>query len=438
MNSFAKTLDFLENPPRVFPLILGALVLATCMFYFALGIVYATKLTPSAKPTLEMKGEAFLQTYVTWGTANEADDALNNRTAIEVLKTGVPRTISGALFLHCPAYSYFVAACYWVGGIRLLSVAAPHAVLGGLICLLLGLTARNAAPQHKELASVFVAFLVLIDARLAMYVGYIFPTMLLMFWFSLALFEVTRLETVRGILLFVLGMVFGTYTQAAFFVVSVPSSLWLLVYSFKMKNRAMLSGALCILGFALLKVGLGLADRPTARSDFQHQADRATAWIFNNPYYDYMSWKSMWEWKRSQPPTEEQTIRYNEYLDRAGNRPMRATWLWISENPTRYATLCFVRLKSELGPFTGQMSLRNRAISTVIWLLIFPAGFYGLGAHRHHHLTHLAIVVVLATTAFGTFVTEEPYLRYRMPMDLVLLLYAGLGYAFLVGKFRSL
>ena len=91
--------------------------------------------------------------------------------------------------------------------------------------------------------------------------------------------------------------------------------------------------------------------------------------------------------------------------------------------------LCFVRLKSELGPFTGQMSPRNRQISSVIWLLIFPAGFYGLWTYRHQQLTHLAMVIVLAVMAFGTLVIEEPYLRYRMPVDLLLTVFAGVAYA---------
>ena len=151
-------------------------------------------------------------------------------------------------------------------------------------------------------------------------------------------------------------------------------------------------------------------------------------WFANNPQYESMTWRSWWEWQHSEPPTEEQTSRYNEYLTRADNRPMRAVWFWISENPSKYATLCFVRLKSELGPFTGQMSARNRAISSAIWLLIFPAGFYGLWTHRRHQVTHLAIVIVLAVTAFGTFVIEEPYLRYRMPVDLLLTVFAGAAY----------
>ena len=428
-------MDSNTKSPRAFPAILGSLALVTCILYFALGILYATKLTPSTKVSLALKDDMFLQAFQTWGMVHESDSALINRTAVEILKTGVPRTISGALYFHAPAYSYFLAACYAVGGVRLLSVAVPQAVLGGLICLLLALTARRLAPHYQQLAALFTAILVLVNVRLAMYVGYVNPTIPLMFLLALALWGSTRLETVWGIALFTVGMVLGTYTQAAFFVVAVAAAAWLLARSRKIKSGAALVGALCIVGFAILKVALGLLDRPAANYDFQHEAGRSMMWFANNPQYDYMTWRSWWEWQGKQPPTEEQMSRYNEYLARANNRPMHATWLWISENPARYATLCVVRLKSELGPFTGQMSPRNRKVSSVIWLLIFPAGYYGLWKYRHHELTHLAIMIVLAVTAFGTFVIEELYLRYRLPVDLVLTLFAGVAYSDLVSRF---
>ena len=65
-----------------------------------------------------------------------------------------------------------------LGGVRLISVAIPQAALAGFTCLLIGLAAFRAAPQRKELAAVLASCLVLINLRLAMYVGYISPTAL--------------------------------------------------------------------------------------------------------------------------------------------------------------------------------------------------------------------------------------------------------------------
>jgi hypothetical protein len=305
MNSPTRPCDQLSANPRAFNAALGTLALVTFVFYLALGLYYATNLIPSNKTSLALRGEAYLNSFPTWGTVRETDSAIANRTAIEILKAGVPRTISGRLFLHSPVYSYFVAACYWVGGIRLLSVAIPQAILGGLICLLLAVTVCRIAPQHQQVAALCTAALVLVNVRLAMYVAYIIPAIPLMFLLALALFCATRLDTARGSTGFALAMILGTYTQAAFFVAAVPAAAWILVSSWKHKRRAPLVGAVCIIFFAILKVALGLIDQPTANYDFQHDADRSMVWFANNPQYDNFTWRSWWEWQHKQPPTQE-------------------------------------------------------------------------------------------------------------------------------------
>jgi hypothetical protein len=39
-----------------------------------------------------------------------------------------------------------------------------------------------------------------------------------------------------------------------------------------------------------------------------------------------------------------------------------------------------------------------------------------------------ALFVLIAVFTFATFVTEEPYLRYRLPVDLLLTAFAGRSY----------
>jgi len=74
------------------------------------------------------------------------------------------------------------------------------------------------------------------------------------------------------------------------------------------------------------------------------------------------------------------------------------------------------------------MSPRNRLISTVVWLLIFPAGLYGLWQSRGNMSAQFALFVLIAEFTFATFITEEPYLRYRLPVDLLLTAFAGFSY----------
>jgi hypothetical protein len=75
------------------------------------------------------------------------------------------------------------------------------------------------------------------------------------------------------------------------------------------------------------------------------------------------------------------------------------------------------------------MSPRNRMISLTIWLLIFPAGFYGWWLSRKLPVSHFSIAVIATLTIFGALVIVEWYLRYRFPVELLMTVYAGIGYS---------
>src|SRR5438552_3941544 len=105
-------------------LILFLLALATFMVYLALGVYYSTgSITPSRTLKTELTGDAYLRAFPGWNDRLEFDDAAYNRAAVEILSHGVPRDHTGSLFLYAPVYAYFLAGCYWIGGLRLFSVA---------------------------------------------------------------------------------------------------------------------------------------------------------------------------------------------------------------------------------------------------------------------------------------------------------------------------
>ena len=174
---------------------------------------------------------------------------------------------------------------------------------------------------------------------------------------------------------------------------------------------------------------------PGSATEANRVADRGGVfWTSNNPYYDGMRPWSLWEWRTENAwstwkMSEEEHNRYLTYLDRSGQNELRATLLWIRENPAHYLWVCLVRLRTEFGPYTGAMSPRNRLISTAVWLLVFPAGFYGLWQSRREATGQWVLFVVIAVFTFATLVSEEPYLRYRMPVDLLLTVFAGMTYS---------
>lgn len=411
------------------------LAVATSAVHLVFGVFYLTRIwSNDQRPSLTATGVDYLRSFPGWDSDNELDSAGNNRAAMSVLHTGVPRSREGILFLRAPVYAYFVAASYAVGGVRLLSIAVTQAILSGLVCLFLGLAARRMTGGHW-LSGIAPPLLYFINLRVAMYTSYVIPLILPLFFTAVILWAATRPADGTQVAWITASVLLGVYSQAAFFVVGFAVAVWLAWRYVCSKHNRNLVGAALILVFIGIKFPVTWLDAGGKGYDPARQADRGgTLWLANNPYYESMKPWSQWElrelnpwstWKRS----DREQKRYEDYLARGNGSELKAALLWMRENPVHYATLCAVRLRTELGPYTGQMSPRNRQISTVIWLLIFPAGFYGLWKARAQPMTGLAVLIILAVFGFNTLFIEEPYLRYRMPVDLTLTLFAGVGYA---------
>jgi 4-amino-4-deoxy-L-arabinose transferase-like glycosyltransferase len=414
--------------------VLAGLSVATVVFHLAFGLYYATRTEHLvSQPTLRLQGEEYLRSFAGWGQLHESDAASYNYVATEILRTGVARTRSGALYLHAPAYAYFLAASYKLGGVRLLSVAVPNALLAGWTCWLLGMAAWRLAPRHNEWAACVAGGLFFVNLRIAMYVGYVSPTHLLLFLTALALWAATRGNTPTGVFGFAAALGAGILTQAAFFVTAAAGGVWAMARGCRDRHRAWVGAGVAVVAVAGLKVVINQLGGATT-TDHLRQSARGVLWEANNPHYESMTLWSLWERRPGNPWTKwtaspAEAARHGQYLERAGNDKARAGWLWVRENPGHYARLCLVRLRTTLGPFTGQMSPRNRMISTVFWLLIFPAGYWALWRRRQEAVAQLGWLILAAVTVFETLVLADWYLRYRLPVDLLMMVFAAQTYA---------
>ena len=407
----------------------AVLGIACGLIHLVVGLYYATRLSSQTQhPTLATHGDVYLASFTSWNTDLEQDAAGFNRTALSILTRGLPYSRQGTLILRTAVYSYFVAGCYAIGGIRLLPVAIAQAILSGLTCCILALATSGLFP--KNAAAPWVAGgLYLVNLRVAMYVGYVVPLVPTLLFTTVALWAATQITTSRTSVWFVASLILGTYTSSTFFVVATTGALWLL------QRRRSITGFVIITSFVALKFILTWSNAAGSAAEANRQADRGGIfWRSNNPYYEGMRPWSLWEWRAENvwstwKMSEEEHNRHTSYLDRSGQNELRATLLWIRENPANYVWVCLARLRTEFGPYTGEMSPRNRLISTVIWLLIFPAGFYGLWHSRRDETGQWVLFAVVAVFTFATFVSEEPYLRYRMPVDLLLTAFASLPYS---------
>lgn len=417
----------------------GSIVVCIALAHFAYGIWFWTSSPTNApKASLKLNGDAFLESFPGWNTDEERDQAAYNRSAIEVLRTGIPRYRSGEFFDHAPAYAYFLAMCYWIGGIRLLSVVIPQALLSGLTGLLLARTAYKLSSHLALVAAAIAALLVFVNVRLASFVGTISTATLVVALHAFAFYLAAELGKPGTVALFTGAVILGVYTTASYFLVGCAAVLWLLWRFIRTKRVAYCVGAAAI----FIAIGAKVAFVARAGESLR-EVDKAMFWYGNNPYYESVGWFDLWTvredptWTPWLPwrASETEKARYNEYLERAGGDRRKAGLLWAWENPGEYAKMCFVRLRATLGPITGHMRLwQNKLISTVLWLLIFPAGFWGLWQARHTPQAQLGWLIVAAVCGFETFVIAGMQHRYRLPVEVVLLVYASVTYARLLNS----
>jgi hypothetical protein len=419
------------------------IALLTAVSHFILGTWYWSQWVNKEKnpphPPLELRGEDYLRTFSGWGSLNERDSSAYNTAALNVIKSGVPRTRSGAVHMHAPIYCYFLALCYGIGGQNLVSVAVPQAMMAGLICFLVGLVAGRIAPQRKTAATLIAALLYLVNLRAAMYVGFVYPTVLLMLLTALTMAAADRSSQKPAVAVIVGTMALATFAQAAFFGVASGVAAWLLLQSWRERSVSQLFGGIAMFVVVALKI---VASTVGGTKDDLQQLDRGILWEVNNPHFEGMRLTSLWENRPGNPWTswhesEQEQQRYDSYMARAQGDGQRASFLWIRENPGPYATLCAIRLRTALSPFTGQMSPRNRVISTVIWLLLFPASVYGLWVLRRHATGALVMLAYAGYTALATFITEDWYLRFRLPIETMLAVSAAVGYTALAETCRQ-
>jgi hypothetical protein len=173
-------------------------------------------------------------------------------------------------------------------------------------------------------------------------------------------------------------------------------------------------------------------------ADSLQEDQRALMWQANNPRYENLHLWSHWHIrlgnaKKEWGMTPEQEQRYSDYLKRTGDDRAKACLLWVRENPGQYVKLCLVRLLAVLGPVLGYNARSGMATAAPWWVLVYPAGFYGLWRHRKDRVALLAILTIVAELLFGVFVLADS--RYVAPMYLLLVVYAAVTYAALGRRF---
>jgi hypothetical protein len=297
------------------------------------------------------------------------------------------------------------------------------------------------SPRAKSLAGFLASGLWFGNLHIAGYTATPSPTLLLLFLVAFGVWSFVRVESGRLSPLFVVAAVVGVYTQAAFFVIAFAIVFWALLVFWRSRQLSWMVGAVLIAAGAVSKPAASfLIDR--TRETHSTEPPSAVLWEANNPYYTSMTAFSLWErrpgnhWSKWKV-TEAETAAYKDYFQRAGGNGTRAALLWMRENPRDYFELCIVRFGAVLGPVTGQMSPLLKKISTLTWLIVFPAGFLGVWKLRGTRFSGLFACALLFQVAFESLVIAGWQPRYRLPLDLLLFIGAGVCYAMVLSRTAS-
>lgn len=365
--------------------------------------------------------------------------------------------LGSGVFYQAPLYPYFLAGLYYLIGDNPLSVRAVQSLLGGGACVLLSLAGRHLfSPTAGVVAGLLLALYapaVLADTTLQKSVLDVF-LLCLCIWILARIIDAPY--WVPGAC-FALGLSFGALSLArenalVFLVVLAP---WLL------RPAAGVSGLRRWIPVALLTAGAGLVLLPVAlRNQFVGGEFHLTTsqlgtnlFIGNNrvadgTYTPLLQGRGDARYERDDATAEAERAlgrklapgevsRY--YIDRVltyiGDEP--GNWLWLV---ARKLVLTFnaVEIMDTEDLYTYARSSLPLRLST--WLLHFgvlaPLAAVGLWSTRSQWQRLLPLYLLLGAYAVS-IIAFYVFGRYRLPLAILLVPFAGVGLVRLVGICRD-
>jgi len=111
---------------------------------------------------------------------------------------------------------------------------------------------------------------------------------------------------------------------------------------------------------------------------------------------------------------------------------------WKEVNFSLYARLCLWRLKSMFLATTEDMSGRNKMISTVLWFLIMVPSMIGLFWFYRDARVLIAWAIALPLSILPALVVLDSYLRYQLPVQLILTPVAAMFWSRMLDSLKKL
>ena len=335
-----------------------------------------------------------------------------------------------------PLQGYYLAGIYAIFGSHPLAARAVEDVLSGFIMLLIYFLGRKYFSYHVALiaSAIFAIHPIFIYVSNTLYPTVIFTliSMLSFLFFEQSISKKSYAKFVAASAL--LGLAMLAKPVAIFFVPAITVSIWL---KFKFSKNFWL-------GILILLFVVGLVLSPWII--YNHQ--KYGKWFFitqegaysfvaaNNPHFELK--------ERGQISVPDELKQKVRQLDEEQRNKVyfREAFEFITGQPLKFAKNYFLRFLSFWRFYPNTISKnvdtnkRNIVVSAIFYFALLPLSFIGmyLTRTRWNQLNLLYLFVVFFAAGYAFFV---PSIRYRLPIEPYLILFAAVAIFSLFDKFRS-
>jgi len=308
-----------------------------------------------------------------------------------------------------PLYPIFLAICYSVFGYNIFAFFIPHIILASINSIfILRLGQQVFSNRVGIMASIFYAFnphFIISSIQLYSETLYFFLILSLFLLCQKLLLKSTPKYAISiGIF-----MALAALCRSAFFAFIPFIFIWLIIV-FYHERRKMLISASIIFCLFLLVYGTWIIGNYKAFPRILFFEISRSVW-----------WETNWL-----PSDINKVTEYrNKYKD-----GYTAFINWVKENPKQYFRLCTRRLKTFLfKPYADGVSFRHKVVSSLIFFTIYPLGYLGIAKafRERKRIATLTLLFISSTIILHVLTSIEGELRYRLPVELFITMFAAYG-----------
>lgn len=353
--------------------------------------------------------------YTSWQVMGDRDRY--NTIADSIVNTGKIGDSKDSI-VHPPLYSFYLAIFYRLFGFNIYSFLLPQIILDSVNSLLVFILAFHLFGSNRiaQLAGLFYAFnphFILLSIQLYSETLYFF----LILCVFLYLDKLYSKPAAINIILSGLLMSLAALCRSIFLVFIPFIFIWLAAVYFKDKKRLLVSCLGVFLSFSLL-TGLWLIRNYKVFNQI----------IFSRDYQLVVA-----------KDVSKPAYQFDRYVEKHEDEGA-AFFDWVKDNPGKYYKLCLSRLRIFLfKPYPEQVTLRHRIVSAAIFYLVFPLGYFGLAVSllKRNKLALLMAFFILSVSVTHILTGQEAELRYRLPIEILLGIFASFAAVNIVNKFRQ-